>query len=177
MDTKENQTLTNQKGDIPMTAEITIESKAFGNNQTIPRKYSAEGENCSPPLAWSAIPDGTKEMALIMDDPDAPTAEPWVHWVIYNITAEGAGLPENVSKQEKPANPPGAKQGVNTGGQIGYYGPLPPKGHGVHHYHFKIYALKESLDLKPGIDKKTLLHAMSNKIIGEGDLIGTYERK
>lgn len=156
--------------------KITITSSAFRPNEPIPRKYTGEGTDVSPPLAWSGVPDGTKELALIMDDPDAPRAEPWVHWVIYKLPPTLTGLPGGVPKTPTLADPAGAVQGNNTWPKIGYNGPMPPKGHGVHHYHFKLYALDTALDVKPGLDKKQLLAQMKGHILGEGDLVGTYER-
>ncbi len=170
---------TRQKGDNRMSVtvqKITVQSKAFGPNQPIPKRYTGEGEDVSPPLSWSGVPEGTKELALIVDDPDAPVAEPWVHWVIYKIPDGVRELPEGIPATEKVSNPAGAVQGKNTWPAIGYKGPMPPKGHGVHHYHFKLYALDATLDLKPGLDKKALLKAMSGHILAEGELVGTYQR-
>ena len=157
--------------------KIVVESKAFKAGERIPVKYTGEGEDISPPLTWSPVPADTKEIALIMDDPDAPTAEPWVHWVLYKVPANTPGLPEKIANTEKLSTPPGAIQGKTSAPKIGYHGPMPPKGHGVHHYHFKLYALNAALDLKPGLDKKTLLKAIAGHILAEGELIGTYERK
>ncbi len=157
--------------------KITVESKGFKQNERIPVKYTGEGEDISPPLAWTGLPENTKEIALIMDDPDAPTPEPWVHWVLYKVPANTMGLPEKIANMEKLSSPPGAMQGKTSAPKTGYHGPMPPKGHGVHHYHFKVYALDAVLDLKPGADKKGLLKAMSGHILAEGELIGTYERK
>jgi Raf kinase inhibitor-like YbhB/YbcL family protein len=156
---------------------LTVTSTAFGQGQPIPRQYTAEGRNTSPPLAWSDAPAGTKEWALIVDDPDAPRPEPWVHWLIYRIPAHGKGLPEDVPPAERVANPAGALQGKNSWGRIGYGGPEPPRGHGVHHYHFRLYALDAELNVRPGVDKKTLLEAMGGHVLAEGELVGTYERK
>src|SRR5206468_2370544 len=108
-----------------------------------------DGQNVSPPLSWSGAPAGVKEYALIMDDPDAPRPQPWVHWVIYHIRGDVTSLPEAVPPDESLATPPGAHQGKNTWERIGYGGPAPPKGHGTHHYHFRVYALDTSLSLEP----------------------------
>jgi len=156
---------------------ITVQSPSFANGQPIPKKFTGEGEDVSPALSWSGLPAGTREIALICDDPDAPTPEPWVHWVIYKIPAARTGLPDSVPPTEKLSSPPGAMQGNNTWPAIGYKGPMPPKGHGVHHYHFKVYALDAGLDVKPGLNKKELLKAMHGHILAEGELIGTYQRK
>jgi hypothetical protein len=159
------------KGETAMS--ITLTSTAFAGGQPIPARHSAEGKNISPALRWENLPPGTKELALICDDPDAPTPQPWVHWVIYKIAPDATGLEEGVSTEAKPA---GAIQGKGTSGEIGYSGPLPPRGHGVHHYHFKVYALGKALDLGPGLDKEGLLSAMKGHVLAEGELVGTYQR-
>jgi len=156
--------------------KLTIQSLAFGQGEPIPRRYSGEGEELSVPLNWSGVGEGVKELALIVDDPDAPRAEPWVHWVIYKIPAEVSGLGEGIGAEAELSTPVGALQGKNTSGGIGYQGPMPPPGHGVHHYHFKLYALDTKLDLKSGADKQALLSAMEGHIVGQGELVGTYER-
>ena len=168
------------------TAEITIEltSPAFAAGQPIPAKYTEEGADVSPPLAWSGLPEGTQELALICDDPDAPSPadpgpEPWVHWVIYKIPAGTDALPEGIAKTARPDEPPGALQGENSwsGGQtIGYRGPAPPSGSGTHRYFFKLYALDTELAIEPEQDKGALLEAMSGHVLAEGRLIGTFER-
>ena len=161
-------------GESAMT--LTIVSSAFANGQPIPRRYSGEGEDVSPALSFSGVPAGAKELAMIVDDPDAPTAQPWVHWVIYKIPLDAAGLAEGIATDAKLASPAGALQGKNTSGDIGYHGPMPPPGHGVHRYYFKLYALDRQLDLKSGADKQALLSAMEGHILGQGELVGTYQR-
>ena len=158
---------------------IEVSSTAFQTNQWIPKKYSGEGVDVSPPLAWTGLPAGTRELALICDDPDAPTPEPWVHWVIYKIPADAQGLAENVPPEARPASPAGAMQGKNSwpsGRTIGYRGPMPPPGHGRHRYFFKLYALDAVLGLKPGITKDQLLKAMKGHVLAEAQLMGTYKR-
>ncbi len=155
---------------------IEVTSKAFADGAAIPRRYTDDGEDLSPPLKWSGGPENTKSWALICDDPDAPRAEPWVHWVIYNIPADVSGLEEGIPPVEKPDKPTGAVQGRNSWGTIGYRGPAPPRGSGPHHYHFRVYALDAELDLKPGLDKKALLRALNDHIVGQGELVGIYER-
>ncbi len=168
--------------------KITVESSAFKNGGAIPAQYTADGKDVSPPISWSGLPAGTREIALILDDPDAPTQQPFVHWVIYKIPATAKGLPEAV-----PAGPKveggeaaGALQGANGfsaflrgGGQPaphGYRGPAPPPGK-PHNYHFKVYALNAPIEAAEGLDKPRLLKAMEGKIIGEGEIVGVYERK
>jgi Raf kinase inhibitor-like YbhB/YbcL family protein len=159
-----------------MTASLTVQSPAFADGRPIPRRHTGDGEDLSPPLTWSALPAGTKELALIVDDPDAPTAEPWVHWVIHGIPATTAGLNEGVHQQERPPFPAGAIQGTNSWETVGYRGPAPPRGHGLHHYHFTIYALDAPLGLLAGLDKRGLLKAVVGHVLARGELVGTYER-
>ncbi len=166
------------KGEKQMT--LTLSSSAFTQGHPIPKKYTGEGEDVSPPLAWSGLPAGTKELALICDDPDAPRDEPWVHWVIYKIPAAASGLPEGVPKKSRLKEPAGALQGKNSwpeGENIGYGGPMPPPGHGVHHYYFKLYALDMALEVEPGLNKKALLEKMQGHILAEAALMGIYERR
>lgn len=158
---------------------ISIRSQAFAAGQPIPQKYTGDGADVSPPLEWQDLPAGTQELALVCDDPDAPTAEPWVHWVIYKILADVRELPEGVPAAAQLKSPAGAVQGNNSwtsGNRIGYRGPAPPPGHGVHHYRFRLYALDAALNVKAGLDKKALLKAISGHVLAEGELIGTYQR-
>jgi Raf kinase inhibitor-like YbhB/YbcL family protein len=158
------------------TMKLTVRSTAFDAGQRIPKKHTGEGEDVSPALAWSDVPAGTVELALIMDDPDAPTPAPWVHWVLYKLPAKTTGLTEGVAKTDKPADLPGALQGKNSFNRVGHNGPMPPPGHGTHHYHFKLYALDQALTLGPGATKAKLVEAMRGHILAEGELIGTYSR-
>lgn len=155
---------------------FTLSSPAFAMNQPVPRVYTADGRNVSPPLRWGDPPAGTRQWALMVDDPDAPQPEPWVHWLIYRIPSTARGLPEEVAPAERVAHPPGALQGRNSWGRIGYGGPQPPRGHGVHHYHFRLYALDAELDLPPGADHVALRNAIRGHILIEAELIGLYER-
>ena len=156
---------------------ISITSTAFEAGKPIPKKYTGEGEDLSPPLAWSGIPKGTQEIALICDDPDAPMGT-WVHWVLYKIPADATGLPEGLPREKTLKTPAGAVQGVNSfsSDNLGYRGPMPPKGHGPHHYHFKLYALDKPVTLAPGVDKKTLLAEIREHVLAQGELMGTYQR-
>lgn len=155
---------------------FTITSPAFAENGTIPKRHTGEGEDLSPSLQWSGAPSGTKEFALICDDPDAPVAEPWVHWVIYKIPGSSKGLPEGVPAQERLREPAGALQGLNTWPKLGYNGPMPPSGHGWHRYFFKLYALGASVNLGPRATKKDLLAAMKGHVLGEAQVVGRYKR-
>ena len=158
---------------------IEVSSTAFSHGQPIPAKYTGEGEDVSPPLAFSGVPEGARELVLICDDPDAPTEEPWVHWIIYKIPPDVEGLPEGIPRQARLKDPPGAYQGKNSwpkGEVIGYRGPMPPPGHGVHRYFFKVLALEAKLPVEPGLGKSTLLQEISGHVIDEGELMGTYAR-
>lgn len=156
--------------------KLVIASTAFDAGQRIPKQYTGEGPDVSPALTWSGVPQNTAELALIMDDPDAPTPEPWIHWVLAKIPPTVASLREGIPRADKLDDPAGALQGKNSWNTVGYRGPLPPPGHGTHHYHFKLYALDQSLSLLPGLTKKQLLDAMRGHILAEGELIGTYSR-
>jgi Raf kinase inhibitor-like YbhB/YbcL family protein len=155
---------------------LIIRSPAFSNGQPIPRRHTGDGEDLSPPLSWSGIPASARELAMIVDDPDAPTKEPWVHWVIYLLKPTEEGLVEGVPPVISPSFPAGAIQGKNSWGSVGYRGPAPPKGHGVHRYFFKLYAFDRPLNLPEGLDKKGLLKAIEGHIVDQAELLGTYQR-
>jgi len=152
-----------------MAMEIT--STAFANEGMIPRRFTCDGEDISPPLSWKGLPGGTKSLALIADDPDAPR-KTWVHWVVYNLPADSGGLPENVSPEKTLAG--GGKQGTTDFGRIGYGGPCPPSG--THRYFFKLYALDAEIGLAPGATKEELLQAMAGHVLAEAQLMGRYRR-
>ena len=151
--------------------EIKITSSVFDEGGMIPSKYTCQGEDVSPPLAWTSVPGGTKTLALICDDPDAPMGT-WVHWVLFNLPANITDLPESVPPKKILEN--GAKQGTNDFRKIGYGGPCPPGG--THRYFFKLYALDTELNLEPGITKAQLLKAMEGHILAQGQLMGKYRR-
>jgi Raf kinase inhibitor-like YbhB/YbcL family protein len=150
---------------------IKLTSSAFEEGGMIPGKYTCDGENVSPALQWSGIPDGTQSNALICDDPDAP-AGTWVHWVLFNIPTDITEFPENIPPDRILEN--GAKQGINNFRRLGYGGPCPPGG--THRYFFKIYALDIEIGLEPGATKAQLLKAMEGHILDEGQLMGRYKR-
>lgn len=157
----------------PMPFALT--SPAFKDGERMPRDYTGEGKDMSPPLEWTAPPEKTRTFAIICDDPDAPVGT-WDHWLIWNLPGDLRKLPENVAKTETLPDLGGARQGKNSWPKIGYNGPMPPKGHGTHHYNFVIYALDAPLDLKPGAVKKDLLAAMKGHILGQAKLTGLYSR-
>lgn len=164
-----------QTGGAPMGA-MRVESLVFRNNDVIPVECTGDGKDLSPTLMWSGVPAAAKELALIVDDPDAPAGD-WVHWVVYKIPATALGLPEGVPAGiKKLAAPMHTLQGKNSWDKIGYGGPAPPKGHGVHHYHFKLFALDKPLDLEAGATKAALLAAMQGHVIGQAEIVGIYQR-
>jgi Raf kinase inhibitor-like YbhB/YbcL family protein len=158
------------RGESAMTIEIT--STAFQPGATIPKSYTGDGADQSPPLAWSNPPAEAKTFALICDDPDAPRGT-WVHWVLFNLPGETRHLEEGVPTTDTIAS--GAKQGKNDFGNNGYGGPAPPKGK-PHRYFFKLYALDVDLGLPPGATKSHVMDAMKGHVLAEGQLMGTYQR-
>jgi Raf kinase inhibitor-like YbhB/YbcL family protein len=160
-------------------AVLTVTSSTLKAGETIPRDYTADGKNVSPPLQWAGAPATTQEFAVICDDPDVPMPQPFVHWVIYKIPGTAKGLPENIPidpATPMPAEITGAVQGTSGFRRPIYRGPAPPPGK-PHHYHFKVYAIDAVLDLKPGLTKAELLDAIKGHIVGEGELVAIYERK
>lgn len=152
-----------------MTFELT--SPAFAPGQPIPRKYTCDGEDVSPPLQWSAPPAGSQSLALVVDDPDAPSGT-WVHWLVYNLPASRSALPESVP----PAAhlPDQGKQGRNSWQNLGYGGPCPPGG--THRYFFRLYALDAALALPAGASSEQLRKAMQGHVLGQAETMGTYKR-
>jgi len=161
-------------GKIKMPMELT--SSAFKAKEFIPKKFSCEGDDLSPALAWSGVPAKAQSLALIMDDPDAP-AGTWVHWVLYDIPAGLKGLAEGLPKKE--SLPDGSNHGlcwgVETFDRVGYYGPCPPPGK-PHRYFFRLYALDKKLGLSPRATKAGLLKAMHGHVLAHAELVGLYKR-
>jgi Raf kinase inhibitor-like YbhB/YbcL family protein len=154
------------------TMTMRLTSTAFQEGETIPKEYTGDGKDVSPPLKWSGTPESTKSLALICEDPDAPRGL-WVHWVLYNVPPGPGELAEGIPTE--PSLPGGARQGKNDFGKIGYGGPAPPKGK-PHRYYFRIYALDTTLDLKEGATRQELLDAMKGHVLAEGQLMGKYQR-
>ncbi len=156
---------------------LSLESPAFGPFGEIPPMYSAEGENISPPLHWSGTPARTRTLVLICEDPDAGNTRPFIHWVIYGISPDRCVLPEGVPATDLLASMPDVRQTHNGTGQIGYFGPLPPVGDGLHHYHFQLFALDEAMRFNFSPNRDDLIAAMSGHVLATGELVGTYEIK
>ena len=151
---------------------FSIRSNGFGADQPIPSRFTCDGEDLSPALSWSDVPDGTQSFAIILDDPDAPRGV-FTHWVLYNLPPGAQGLPEGVAKTERPDN--GGFQGKNGFGNVGYGGPCPPPG-SPHHYRFTLYTLDGLIDLGPGATKQQVQDAIQGHVLGEAQLVGTYQR-
>ena len=152
---------------------LTLTSQAFADKGEIPSRYTCDGEDRSPDLQWSGLPEGTRSLVLIVDDPDAPDpAAPkvtWVHWVLYNLPTESTGLEEAVN-----ALPSGTGEGINDWNRTGYGGPCPPVGR--HRYFHKLYALDTRLPDLGKATKKDVEQAMTGHILDQAELIGTYQR-
>ena len=158
--------------------DILLESPAMEGGEIMPRGYTPDGRNLSPPLRWGNLPDGTRELAVVCADFGAGNPPPWVHWIVYSIPATATGLPEGLpieSHEVMPSGMDGAIQGLNGWRRPYYRGPAPPAGT-PHLYHFTVYALDEPLGLGPGLNRRALLEAMEGHIIGRGDLVPVYER-
>jgi Raf kinase inhibitor-like YbhB/YbcL family protein len=153
---------------------VSLTSPSFSANGEIPAAYTCEGKNTAPPLSWSGLPTGTKSVALIVDDPDAPDpAAPkttWVHWVLYNLPPTATGIPEGAAPL-----PPGAQMGLNDWKKPEYGGPCPPVGR--HRYFFKLYALDTTLPNLSSPSKADLEKAMEGHTLAKVELVGTYQKK
>ncbi|HCA48566.1 MAG TPA: YbhB/YbcL family Raf kinase inhibitor-like protein [Armatimonadetes bacterium] len=156
------------------TRPWTLTSPAFESGDTIPAKYTEDGEDVSPPLTFADLPPDTAELALICHDPDAPREGGWTHWVVYGMDPSLQGLPEAIPSDER-VEEPALIQGENSWGETGYGGPAPPPGK-PHRYQFTLYALSERLNLDPGVTKDELEAAVEGRIIGQAMLEGLYGR-
>jgi len=148
---------------------LLVTSNSFADGAQVPEKFTCDGQDVSPALAWSALPPGTQSVAIVMDDPDAPM--PFVHWMAYDLPAGTQALAEGASSHL----PDGAKEGENSFGHLGYGGPCPPPGK-PHHYVFRIYALDSRVQLPSGANKRQLAAAMEHHVIAEGKITGLYSR-
>jgi len=151
---------------------LTLSSSAFASGGAIPKQFTCDAANLSPALDWNSAPAGTKALALMVDDPDAPVGT-WVHWVVYDLPADATGLAQGMPADETLKN--GAKQGVNDFRKVGYGGPCPPAGR-PHRYVFKLYALDASTGLQPRATKADVFKAIQGHVLAEAQLIGTYQR-
>jgi Raf kinase inhibitor-like YbhB/YbcL family protein len=151
---------------------MQIRTKAFAEGSPIPAKFTCEGSDCSPPLEWDQVPASAQSLALLVDDPDAPSGT-WTHWIVFNLAPGTGGLPEDMPRTQY--LPGGARQGLNDFKRLGYGGPCPPAGR-PHRYFFRLYALDCVLDLRPGIARVELERAMHGHVLDQGQVMGTYQR-
>lgn len=166
-------------GAVHAQENITVASGAFKHNGDIPLRYSAYGDNMSPDLNWSDLPEGTQQLALILEDPIVAMPQPFVHWVAYNIPVSASGLPAGLATDAVVtghAELAGMINGLNGTGRSGYFGPRPPVDGKVHNYHFTVYALGTALPLPQGLNKAGLLKAMEGHVLASGTLTGNYQR-
>jgi len=167
------QVLAKEIFDAPST--IAVSSAAIPAGGAIDLKYSDYGDGISPPLRWSSLPANTQSLVLMMEDPDAISPLPFVHWTMINLPPSLRALPANVSKAFAPLRGQPARQGSNSKSERGYFGPRPPVGDPPHHYHFQIFALDTRLELPDGFNRHALLQAMRGHVLAEGELVGTFQ--
>jgi len=153
---------------------IVLTSKAFSQGQPLPQRYTADGANVSPPLNWSNLPSGTKEVVIMMEDPDG-TGGNFSHWILYGLSPDVTSLPEEIPAKPE-VDQPKARQGRNSMMMNGYLGPAPVPGSGIHHYTFRIFAMDKALPVKPGSSKEELQKEMYTHVLSQGVLMGTYGR-
>ncbi|HEY0412936.1 MAG TPA: YbhB/YbcL family Raf kinase inhibitor-like protein [Allosphingosinicella sp.] len=163
-----NPALAADRPETKTSATLALSSPAFGSGGPIPLAFSAYGQGSSPALSWSALPPGTRSLALMVEDPDAVSARPFVHWLAWNIAAGSRGLAQG-------SVPAGVVQGRNGRGGAGWFGPHPPAG-AAHHYHFQLFALDTALALPAGADREQLLAAMKGHVLAKGDLVGLFKK-
>jgi Raf kinase inhibitor-like YbhB/YbcL family protein len=147
-------------------AALHIASSAFEEGDQIPRRHTCDGENISPGLSFAGIPEGTRSLALIVDDPDAPVGT-FDHWLAWGIDPGAGGIDEGEGAP---------REGANGFGGTGYSGPCPPPGHGPHRYYFRLHALDAELELRPGADRAELELALEGHVLATAELVGRYER-
>jgi Raf kinase inhibitor-like YbhB/YbcL family protein len=149
-------------------ADLRIDSPAFPDGGAIPDRYSRYHDDVVPPLRWSGVPQGTRQLALVCHDPDAPLPDGWTHWVVYGIAPDVTGIDEG-------GPVPGVK-GTTSYGDVGWGGPMPPPGHGTHRYYFWVYALDTEIDAGPGLTRQELFTLMDGHILEQARTTGTYIR-
>lgn len=167
-----NSTSHSEQRPDPSALGFRIGSRVFNEGTIIPKRFTCEGEDISPPLSWTKSPGGTRSLALIVEDPDAP-AGIWTHWVVYNLPARTTAIPESVPKENQ--LPDGGLQGRNSFGHIGYGGPCPPPGR-AHRYFFRLYALNSMLSLRAGASRQEVLDAIKGHVLSEAQLMGRFKR-
>ena len=163
-----------QRAATRATAGIRVTTPQIDADAPIPERHTEYGEGRSPTLRWQPV-DGARSYAVLVEDPDAPTAEPFVHWLAWNIPPDMHELPEDIRGDTAPRAPSGIRQGRNDRGSIGWFGPRPPAGDAPHHYHFQVLALDAMLDLEEGASRDELLRTIDGRVIAKGELVATSE--
>ena len=152
---------------------MQLTSSAFENNDTIPTRYTCEGEDISPPLSWSGVPENAKTLALVMDDPDAPNGT-FIHWVLYNLPPMPSKLEEGASLSDRLSE--GLREGFNSFGDQGYGGPCPPRGDDAHRYFFRLFAVNQKLTFTGRVTRDQLMDAIEDKTVDEAQMMGRFSR-
>ncbi|TWI69083.1 Raf kinase inhibitor-like YbhB/YbcL family protein [Pseudoduganella lurida] len=168
--------LTKDRPETKGDGKLTVRSSAFGDNGTLPMKFSEYADGVSPPLSWSAVPNA-QSYVVIAEDPDSKPYQPFAHWLAWNIPANVTALPEGLQEQPRLTMPEGVLQGRTTRGSTGYYGPKPPVGDPAHRYYFQVFALDTKLDVPFGADREQLVAAMAGHVLAKGTLLGKYAQK
>jgi Raf kinase inhibitor-like YbhB/YbcL family protein len=163
--------LASARAETQVSATFSVTSSAFAAGGAVPLRHSAYGDGVSPALSWSGVPAGARSLALMMEDPDATSARPFVHWLAWNIDPASGGLAEGIPSNG--SSVAGLRQGRTSRDSVGYFGPR-PHGSSPHHYHFQLFALDTSLDLADGADREALLTAMNDHVIARGELVGLF---
>jgi Raf kinase inhibitor-like YbhB/YbcL family protein len=153
---------------------VVVTSTAQQEDGRLADIHSAYHENISPPLEWTDVPD-VKAWAVIVEDPDAPREQPFLHWMIWNIEGGLTALPQGLPNEPRPVTPQAAIQGRNDNGGYGWFGPRPPPGHGLHHYYFQVFALDDFLPMDADTPLEALLNALKGHTIAKGEMAATYE--
>ncbi len=154
---------------------LQLSTTAFEDGGTIPKKYTFDGADVSPPLSISGVPDAAESLALVVDDPDAPNP-PFTHWVLWNLPADTTAIPEGIRPSRTVSELDGAKQGTNSFDELGYRGPRPPKGDGSHTYRFTLYAVETPLDVQAGARRDQITGALQNNTVATARITGEYDR-
>ena len=161
---------------VSPTAGFTLESPAFEDGATIPTRYTADGEDLSPPLTVAGVPEAAGSLALVVDDPDAPGSGSFEHWLLWNVPPETDRLPEGINQSRRVPDLGDARQGTNGFGELGYRGPRPPKADGPHTYRFTLFAVTAPLNVQAGARYPTLDRALVDSVVATARLTGSYDR-
>jgi Raf kinase inhibitor-like YbhB/YbcL family protein len=168
------ESITIQRVDPILDTGVVVTCPVQEADGRLPDRHSAYHENRSPPLEWSGVPD-VRAWAVVVEDPDAPQMDPFIHWMIWNLPADLRRLPEGISNNPRLVTPQNAIQGRNGRGGYGWYGPRPPYGHGLHHYYFQVFALNDTIDMGPDTKLEELVNALKARTLAHGEMTATYE--